>query len=354
MLTERTRGWEGELINRRKDGTLFPIHLSTSPILDDKGEVIAYGAVSQDISERKRIEQEVNMLAHSIKSIQETVVVTDLDGYIVFVNEAGVRMMGYEREELIGQHVGILHSRNAEQSAGEVIGAARTSNFEGEIMARRKDGTEFPIHLSASDIVDESGRAIAMIGVSQDITERKRAEEILRRSEERFRRYFDLGLIGMAITSPSKGCLEVNDKLCELLGYSREELLQMSWVEFTHPDDREADLANFNRVIDGEIDGYSMDKRFLRKDGGTIDTTLAVRCVRTAEGAVDFLIALIQDITERKRAIVDLQKAKEAAEAANRAKSEFLANMSHEIRTPMNGIIGMTDLALDTDLTKAG
>src|SRR6202790_2716820 len=112
---------------------------------------------------------------------------------------------------------------------------------------------------------DPQERKVALL--FNDITERKRTEEALRESEERFRRYFDLGLVGMAITSPSKGCLEVNDELCRMLGYEREELLRMTWAEVTHPEDLASDVANFNRVLASEFDGYSMDKRWIRKDG---------------------------------------------------------------------------------------
>jgi PAS domain S-box-containing protein len=113
-----------------------------------------------------------------------------------------------------------------------------------------------------------------------EMIERKRAEEALRASEERFRRYFDLGLIGMAITSPTKGCVEVNDELCGILGYERSELLQKTWAEMTHPDDLAADVAQFNRVMAGEIDGYTLDKRWIRRDGETIHTIMAAKCVR--------------------------------------------------------------------------
>jgi PAS domain S-box-containing protein len=141
-----------------------------------------------------------------------------------------------------------------------------------------------------------------------DITERKRVEEALRESEERFRRYFDLGLVGMAITSPTKGCLEVNDELCRILGYRREELLRLTWAQLTHPDDLAADVANFNRVLAGEIDGYSIDKRWVRKDGRIIASIMAAKCVRRANGTVDYFVGLVQDITERKRAEEEQRK----------------------------------------------
>src|SRR5258706_2916125 len=133
-------------------------------------------------------------------------------------------------------------------------------------------------------------------------SEWRRAEEVLRTSEERFRRYFELGLIGMAITSPDKGCIEVNDEICKILGYERNELLQKTWAELTHPDDLAADVANFNRVLVGEFDGYSMDKRWIRKDGQVIHSTVSVKCLRREDGTIDSCVAFLQDITARKGA----------------------------------------------------
>ncbi|MCG3115890.1 MAG: PAS domain-containing protein [Candidatus Manganitrophus sp. SA1] len=139
----------------------------------------------------------------------------------------------------------------------------------------------------------------------------KRSEEGLRKNEERFRSYFELGLIGMAITSPTKGILEVNDKICEILGYDRNELVKRTWAELTHPDDLAADVALFNRVIAGEIDGYTVDKRWIRKDSRVIDTTISVKCLRRPDGSVDHFVALLQDITERKRAEEALRESEE-------------------------------------------
>ena len=140
-----------------------------------------------------------------------------------------------------------------------------------------------------------------MIGAIDDITDRKRAQEELCESEERFRSYFELGLIGMAITSPRKGILEVNEEICKTLGYERDELLRKTWAELTHPGDIAADVAEFNRVLVGEIDGYSLDKRFIRKDGRVIYATISLKCLRLADGSVDYFLALVQDITERRQ-----------------------------------------------------
>jgi PAS domain S-box-containing protein len=144
--------------------------------------------------------------------------------------------------------------------------------------------------------------------MTRDMTERKRAEQALRESEARFRSYFELGLIGMAMTSPAKGVIEVNDELCRILGYSRDELLQKSWPEMTHPDDLAADVAQFNRVIAGELDGYTLDKRWIRKDGQLINSIMAAKCLRKADGSVDYFVGLVLDTSERKQAEAKLKR----------------------------------------------
>ena len=105
----------------------------------------------------------------------------------------------------------------------------------------------------------------------------------------------------MALTSPETGWVFVNDRICEMLGYTREELMQTTWPSLTHPEDLEPDLMQFNRMLAAEIEGYSMDKRFIRKDGATLDTMLHVSCIRRVDGSVDHVIAHLHDITERKK-----------------------------------------------------
>ena len=195
------------------------------------------------------------------------------------------------------------------------------------------DGTKHDVVVNKAAYLNADGTMAGLVGVMVDITEHKKTEEALRiavlelqqyhdqledlvakrtaelnraysiiaEREARFRSYFELPLNGIAIISPEKGWLEVNDRLCSIMGYTRNEIVSMTWSEMTHPDDLAADIEYFNRVLSGQIEQYTMDKRFIRKDGTVVWTSIAVGCVRKPDGTVDYIITLVGDITKRKQ-----------------------------------------------------
>ena len=125
--------------------------------------------------------------------------------------------------------------------------------------------------------------------------------KVIQKSENLFHNYFELGQVGMAITSIDKGWLDVNQCLCEMLGYTKEELVKMTWVELTYPDDIEPDTVQFNRVFSGEIERYSMDKRFIHKNKKIVHTHVNVACQRKPDKSVEYIMASVLNITERKQ-----------------------------------------------------
>ncbi len=147
----------------------------------------------------------------------------------------------------------------------------------------------------------------------QEIAERKQAEE-------RLRRFYDLPLVGMAITSPDRRFLEVNDKLCDMLGYPADELVGQTWVSVTHPDDVAENVRLLDETVRGETEGYSMDKRFIRQDGSAIYASISARAIRRPDRSVDHLVLIIQDITNRKQAEAALRE-------SERRFQDLLANV---------------------------
>jgi PAS domain S-box-containing protein len=178
-----------------------------------------------------------------------------------------------------------------------------------------------------------------------------RLSAALSEREARLQSYFDLSLVGTAILSPDGTCSEVNDELCRMLGYSRAELRRLSWPALVPPEERDAAGALLARALSDGGAPECRDMRCARKEGETIHAIVSLRGLPGAEGVIDHVMLVVQDITERKRAEAEreryLARAEEArreAEEASRAKDAFLATVSHELRTPLTPILAWSGI----------
>ena len=179
--------------------------------------------------------------------------------------------------------------------------------------------------------------------LTQQMREREQAEAAMRASEQRFRNILNNVSIGICYTDLEGSVKQTNPRFCELTGYSAEELLRMKLSDFTHPDDVEQDQEFAERLVSGEYPVYRSHKRIIDRAGRTLWVQNTVSLLRNEDGQPWRIVGAIEDITEHLR-LAEAERAREAAEASNRAKSDFLSRMSHELRTPLNAMLGFAQL----------
>ena len=303
----------------RKDGTRVPVLIGVVELAQSKPEALCFVV---DLTERKQAEKDLDRLIIErfamLDSVGDGIYGQDAQGLCTFINTAGAQMLGYEPAECHGQKMhGLVHSKRADGSPYpeeecRVVDALRKSvsvHVDGEVLWR-KDGSSLVVEYTACPIV-VNGHVEGSVVSFKDVSERKKAEENLRRSEEHFRGAFAHAAAGMCISDLEGRLLEVNQALCRFTGYSEAELLAMSAEALSHPEDLHTSDDLIGQLLRKEIPGFVTQKRYLRRDGSIAFARCSVAAWFDAAGNPARFVTIAEDITEQVQAKLDLRNTEE-------------------------------------------
>ena len=312
-----------EWTHRRKDGTLVPVEVSSNILPDGRWQ-----AFVRDISERKRIEDERQVFVSFLQNSSDFIGIADPEGKPVYVNPAGRQMVGLPADLPVeNTEIPDYYPPDQREFASDVIvrSMVERGRWRGETYFRHWQTQEaIPVSDEHFMIRDpQTGRLLGMGTITRDISDARRiaaereqllareqlarqqaesANEQLRESEERFRLTIDEAPIGMALVALDGRFVRVNRVLCEIVGYSPDELTKLTFQAITHPDDVDTDVGLAKRLAGGEILRCQLEKRYIRKDGSVVEAMLSASILRGRDGAPLYYISQIEDISERKRA----------------------------------------------------
>ena len=320
---------------RARDGSLRHFEAVGKDMTGDP-DVGAVVMDVRDVTERKRVEaslREAEVRYRAMVERMPAVTYTqrvDGDHAMTFVSPQVEEMLGYTPREYLSRpkfELSVVHPEDRERVREEdELTDATGKPFVSEYRAIARDGRVVWLHEEAVVARDEAGKPLFWQGFMLDVTARKRAEAERQENEERFRATFEQAAVGMAHVDLEGRWIRVNDRLCEVVGYTAEELLSgMNFQDLTHPEDLEADLEQNERLLRGEIETFSLEKRYVRKGGGIVWVDLTVSMARDASGVPKYVICVIEDISRRKESEWALRGSEERFRALVQNSLDFVA-----------------------------
>lgn len=271
-----------------------------------------------------------------LKVTSDAIITIDNNIRIRNWNEAATGLYGWTFNEVEGLDLDELLETSyvGENHLDAQITLAETGQWRGLVRQRHKNGSLLYIESSVTNLTAEDARMVGGLIVNRDVTASKQAQVDLIESQERFSLAFENAPIGMALATTEGKWMKVNNALCEITGYSREELMQLTFEDITYPADLPATLENGNKLLSGEMPGYTMEKRYIHRSGRVIWVNANVTLARKKTGEPDYFIAQLYDITTRKRA-------EEKLRALVREKEIILKEVHHRVKNNMNTVASM-------------
>lgn len=299
----RVMGRRIEMSALRADGTEFPVEISIHPG-GTPAQPLFTGFIRDLTDQRKQeaaLRESEERHRDLVENSNDLFCTHDLEGRILSVNEAALRLTGYDREQLLTMNLADLLTPEMRSTLAPYLRKFQTAERARGIMTIRTARGETRFWEYDNTLRRDGVTAPVVRGRARDITERRRGESALRESEERFRALFEQAAVGVAQIDTGTGkFVRINRRYCAIVGYDREEMLARDFQSITHPDDLGADLGNMRRLVAGEIREFSMEKRYLRKDGRQVWVLLTVSPMWSVGARPNFHIAVVEDITERK------------------------------------------------------
>jgi PAS domain S-box-containing protein len=305
------RIWHGEVINRRKDGSLYHEEMRITPVLGANGAIVSYIAIKHDVTEqraamaeRRAMERTRALLASIVESSDDAIASGGLDGTINSWNRAAEALFGYAHGEVVGKNVEILVPPGRREDGATIIGLIGKFGTAApfEAVGQRKDGSPIDVSVRVSPMRDPAGELVGYAAFFRDIGVRRQADRKLRESEERFRSVFEHAPFGMFVSGLDGRFIQVNDSFCRMLGYSGPELINTSWMERTHPEDRELSRQRLEQFSRDHDLGLELEKRYIHRTGKVIWVRMKLSMVCDPAGSAAHYVVHVEDITERKRA----------------------------------------------------
>jgi PAS domain S-box-containing protein len=352
----RLSGHRLELPAMDRSGRAFPIELTLQAT--SVGGRHVFHAFLHDISDRREAEEQLRRQAELIDAAPAAIIVRDTDGTIRSWNRGAEQMYGWPAHAVLGRNIHLLLDTGFAADLPEIEKSLeRAGAWQGEVAHRHADGSTI-VSLSRHVLrpaADGAGREV--IETNTDITEQRRAQDDLAASERQFRVQFHQSTIGQAVTGLDGRFRHVNEAYAAMIGYTPDELHGRTKPEFTHPDDRLADIRLTAGLFAAESDSYERTKRLVHRDGHPVDVRVGVRLVRDADGRPSHLVGIVQDITDQLRAererdiaLAELTQHNERLESANLLKLDLMGMLSHDIGTPLSAIIGYSEHLAEQDL----